>query len=217
MRKRIIWLQFILLLALVTSGCGESGDSAELDAGSAVSTEIFEPIDEGKSQSSEYISSGSDHSSFEGMIPYEEYYDEESDVSMEPDSEEMLPQEVQPVESVSKDPGVDVDLTALSSTMVYAEVYNMMVSPENYVGKTVKMSGQFVPYYDEGTGNYYFACFISDATACCSQGIEFVLAGEASYPEDYPSEGETICVIGTFDTYMEGESMYCTLRNASLV
>ncbi|SCY52767.1 hypothetical protein [Butyrivibrio sp. INlla14] len=172
MRKRIIWLQFIVLLAFATSGCG---DSSEISEGSALSTEIFEPVDQ---------------SSFEGM-------------------------EVQPVEDASKDSGVDVDLTALSSTMVYAEVYNMMVSPDNYKGKTVKMAGQFVPYYDESTGNYYFACFISDATACCSQGIEFILAGDYSYPDDYPSEGETICVIGTFDTYMEGDSMYCTLRDAS--
>ncbi|WP_034452742.1 hypothetical protein [Butyrivibrio sp. AE2032] len=52
--------------------------------------------------------------------------------------------------------GVDVDLTVLSSTVVYSEVYNMMVSPDNYKGKTVKMKGQFVPYYDEATGKYYF-------------------------------------------------------------
>ncbi|MCR5238419.1 MAG: hypothetical protein K6E34_14605 [Lachnospiraceae bacterium] len=112
--------------------------------------------------------------------------------------------------------GVDVDLTVLSSTMVYSEVYNMMVSPDNYKGKTVKMKGQFVPYFDESTGKHYFACYISDATACCSQGMEFILTDEYSYPEDYPQEGDTICVVGTFDTYMEGENMYCTLRNAVL-
>ena len=36
---------------------------------------------------------------------------------------------------------VDVDLTALSSTMVYSEVFNMLNTPENYVGKTIKMTG----------------------------------------------------------------------------
>jgi len=45
--------------------------------------------------------------------------------------------------------GVDLDLTALSSTIVYSEVYNMMVTPEKYIGKTVKMSGAFSSYYDE--------------------------------------------------------------------
>ena len=35
----------------------------------------------------------------------------------------------------------DVDLTQLSSTLVYAEVYNMASNPQSYVGKTVRMKG----------------------------------------------------------------------------
>ena len=108
----------------------------------------------------------------------------------------------------------DVDLTALSSTMVYSEVYNMMTSPDAYMGKTVKMEGQLAMYHDDATGKNYFACIISDATACCSQGIEFELTDEYTYPNDYPEVGEEICVTGTFDTYVEGEYQYCTLRNA---
>ena len=56
---------------------------------------------------------------------------------------------------------MNVDLTVLSSTMVYSEVYNMVV-----------------------------------------------------YPEDYPEPGTEICVVGVFDTYSEGDYLYCTLRNA---
>ncbi|MCR4850401.1 MAG: hypothetical protein K5870_03995 [Lachnospiraceae bacterium] len=113
--------------------------------------------------------------------------------------------------------GLDVDLTTLSSTMVYSEVYNMMALPEEYIGKTIKMDGIFSSFYDEATGKYYFACIIMDATACCSQGIEFELEGEHTYPDDYPTEGDKVCVIGTFDTYQEGEYTYCTLRNARIV
>lgn len=36
---------------------------------------------------------------------------------------------------------VDVDLTRLSSTMVYSEVYNMMTVPGDYIGKTIKNDG----------------------------------------------------------------------------
>ncbi len=114
------------------------------------------------------------------------------------------------------DNGIDVDLTALSSTMVYAEVYNMMVTPENYIGKTVKMDGMFVPLHDDTTGKDYYACVIQDATACCAQGIEFEATEEYKYPDDYPEEGGEICVVGTFDTYMEGENRYCTLKNATI-
>lgn len=109
---------------------------------------------------------------------------------------------------------VDIDLTELSSTMVYSEVYNMMSMPENYIGKTVRMEGDFYTYYDENQNQYYFSCLIRDATACCAQGIEFVLAGDYTYPDDYPEEGSSVCVSGVFDTYEDGPYTYCTLRNA---
>ena len=117
---------------------------------------------------------------------------------------------------------IDVDLTALSSTMVYSEVYNMMVTPENYIGKTVKMNGQFaVSQALDSEGNpdpqrIYFACIIADATACCSQGIEFVLSGEHEYPDDYPQPGSEITVLGTFQTYEEDGYIYCQLSNAEM-
>ena len=107
--------------------------------------------------------------------------------------------------------------STLSSTMVYSEVYNMMAIPEDYIGKTVKMDGIFSSFCDDSTGKYYYACIIMDATACCSQGIEFELEGEHKYPDDYPEVGEQVCVVGTFDTYKEGEYTYCTLRNARML
>ena len=36
-----------------------------------------------------------------------------------------------------------IDLTSMSGTMVYSEVLNMMMAPEEYEGKTVKMHGVF--------------------------------------------------------------------------
>ena len=107
-----------------------------------------------------------------------------------------------------------MDLTSLSSTMVFSEVYNMLTTPEDYIGKTVKMDGFFNYFHDQTTDNYYFACIIKDATACCSQGLEFVLAGDHKYPDDYPELNQEIAVTGTFDTYTEGEYQYCTLRDS---
>ncbi|MBQ9443334.1 MAG: hypothetical protein IJU43_03445, partial [Lachnospiraceae bacterium] len=95
--------------------------------------------------------------------------------------------------------GIDIDLTALSKNMVYAEVFNMMVTPENYIGKTVKMEGMYTVYHDEATGKIYHACIIADATACCSQGIEFLLTDDYTYPDDYPEEFEDVCIVGVFD------------------
>ena len=109
--------------------------------------------------------------------------------------------------------GVDVDLTVMSSTMVYSEVLNMMTTPEDYIGKVIKMEGIYSTFHDAATGKSYYACIIQDATACCAQGIEFVLA-DGNYPE---SNNQTLSVVGTFDTYDESGTKYCTLRNATLV
>ncbi|MBO4484947.1 MAG: hypothetical protein J5738_06125 [Lachnospiraceae bacterium] len=112
---------------------------------------------------------------------------------------------------------IDVDLTVLSSTLVYAEVYHMVTAPQDYVGQTVKMQGTFAYYYDQEIDCYYSACIIQDATACCSQGIEFVLTDEFIFPDDYPEPGTDICVIGEFSTYTEHGTVYCTLKNAKLL
>lgn len=112
------------------------------------------------------------------------------------------------------DAQVQVDLTKLNSTMVYSEVYNMMNTPSNYKNKIVRMKGTFATNEYEGTR--YYACLIADATACCSQGIEFVLDGAYQYPADYPEVGQEITVTGIFDIYYEGDSMYCQLHDACM-
>ena len=118
---------------------------------------------------------------------------------------------------------VDIDLTALSGIMVYSEVNSMISFPDNYIGKTVKMQGQFTIYQatDENGAfipdKMFFACMIADATACCSQGLEFILTGEHTYPNDYPELGSEITVTGTFEVYTENGFQYCRLVDATLV
>ncbi|SFD03772.1 hypothetical protein [Butyrivibrio sp. YAB3001] len=218
----------ILATSFFTMGCGKnSEDRGKYAKSSSVEEVLFQQISDAEKKSS-----SNDEVVDEAVIDDSEI--DTDDMTYDSDSssdssivigesnvgidDELITDVQGPEENTGKDKksDIDVDLTALSSTMVYSEVYSMMINPENYIGKTVKMKGQFVPYLDESTGKYYFACFISDAMACCSQGIEFVLTEDYSYPDDYPSEGDTICVIGTFDTYMEGENMYCTLRGANI-
>lgn len=112
---------------------------------------------------------------------------------------------------------VDVDLTALSSTMVYSEVYNMLSNPEPYIGKKIKMKGQFIPYQNQDKSNFYPAVLIADALACCAQGIEFELQGNPAYPEGYPELQSDITVVGTFDTYVEDGYRFCHLVDSVIV
>ena len=114
----------------------------------------------------------------------------------------------------SVDGDVDVDLTVLSSTMVYSEVYNMVTTPEDYDGKTVKMQGEFATQKDKYTGKRYFACIIKDATACCAQGLEFVPGDDVKYPDDYLKQGSELTVTGTFHVYSENGFDYYHLTDA---
>ncbi len=109
-----------------------------------------------------------------------------------------------------------VDLTTLSPTMVYAEVYNMFMYPDDYMGKTIKVKGIFGIYEDMKTGETFTSCVIQDATACCAQGMEFELGDGKVYPDDYPSESEEIVVTGTYQTYEEDGLLYCYLADATL-
>ena len=105
---------------------------------------------------------------------------------------------------------IDIDLTEMSSTMVYSEVANIMATPENYIGKTLRVKGPF-----KQNQGYYFV-LISDATACCAQGLEFIWAGDHTFPNDYPAVDTEVVVTGTFESYMEGEKKYYHINNASL-
>ena len=117
---------------------------------------------------------------------------------------------------------VDVDLTVLSSTMVYSEVYNMLYNdPAHYLGKTVKAKGTFSIYQLVTDGVLQpdpvaYACIIADATACCAEGMEFVLEGDYTYPDDYPELGAEITVIGEFQSYEENGMTWYHLVNARL-
>jgi len=119
-------------------------------------------------------------------------------------------------ESLGAD-GIDYDLTKLNSDLIYAEVYNMMIFPKEYIGRTVKVSGVFTVYYDEVKDKYHFACFVSDAAACCQQGIEFILEGDNAYPKDYPAEGAEITILGVFGTYEEDGGTYWSLTDAKFL
>lgn len=114
---------------------------------------------------------------------------------------------------------VDYDLTLMGSDMVYATVYQLMVDPQTYEGKTFRIEGQYFPTFYEPTQKYYHYCLITDALACCSQGLEFVWEdGTHSYPEEYPQQGADILITGTFETYQESgdTSLYCRLQESKM-
>ena len=107
----------------------------------------------------------------------------------------------------------------MSGTMLYTMIYNMMKQPDDYLGRTIRVKGQFSAYVDEKSGKSYYACYIADAAGCCAQGLEFVWGdGSHVYPDDYPPEETEITVQGTFETYKEpgDDTLYSRLANATM-
>ena len=92
----------------------------------------------------------------------------------------------------------------------------MLYTPDDYIGKTVKMKGAFAYYEDPETKEQYFACIIADAMACCSQGLDFIPTDEYTYPDDYPELNAEITVTGTFEIYEKNGIQYCGLANAAI-
>lgn len=138
---------------------------------------------------------------------------------VQPTEENTQEADSEPVQNADD---IDVDLTKLSSTMVYSEVYNMLYyDPESYYGKAIKMNGVFSIYQMVVDGvaqpdPVAYGCIIADATACCAQGMEFVLEGDFAYPEDYPELGTEITVVGEFQPYEENGMTWYHLINARM-
>lgn len=115
--------------------------------------------------------------------------------------------------------GVDYDLTKMSSDLVYASIYQLMMEPEDFEGKVFRIQGNYYSSYFDNTDKYYHYCIIKDALACCTQGLEFIWEdGTHIYPDEYPGEGDIVEITGTFELYKEegDERSYCRLGNASL-
>ncbi|MBQ9278214.1 MAG: hypothetical protein IJ224_06225 [Lachnospiraceae bacterium] len=217
MKKKIALLISLVMIMMSLSACGKAADSGSRGGGTKGVNDVLE---EGVVKEEEKNSETTQEEATtekETEATTEAATEATTEVTTEEETTEVADtSENAPKEATVVPPEIDVDLTKLSSTMVYSEVYNMMVDPDSYLGKTIKMSGAFAVYTDQESGKNYFACIIQDATACCAQGIEFTLDGNYNYPADYPAVDDEITVTGTFSTYEEDGYIYSTLLNAKM-
>ena len=116
--------------------------------------------------------------------------------------------------SKTKGNKIDIDLNNLNANVVYSQVFLMMTEPDKFIGKRIRMSGQFNVYAaQEGNPSgvtEYYAIIIADAQACCQQGIEFVWPGH-TYPDGFPEVKSNASVTGIFEVYEENGKKYCRL------
>ena len=115
--------------------------------------------------------------------------------------------------SFARAAAVDIDLTKMSSTMVYSTVFNMVNNPEKFVGKTMRMRGEYTTYHisiDDPT-QIIHACIVRDAAGCCSQGLEFVLSNG-----NYPTGANEVTVVGTISVQKISGKYVCYLKECQL-
>lgn len=175
MKKAILLLAAALLLTC--TACSES--SSSIQSGTAFSS-----------------SAGTDASSQAESIPSSEPGGSSSSAASPAELPEESVGDTSAASTKSSDGEPDIDLTTLSSIMVYSEVFNMSVSPEEYIGKTIRMAGIFTTNQDPKTEQISCAVLVQDATACCAQGFEIIMPEDAVYPQDYPDFGSEVTVIG---------------------
>lgn len=213
MKKGKVGLLLLFCTVLMFSGCGNQNMVQEIaeknNASSESSTKNATPVSDSENTSEE--------TSAEETFEADELAEDANNALGEEENTEESSENEGTSENDGGSKGKFIDLTKMSSTMVYSEVSNMMISPEEYVGKKIKMNGTFSVYDSEENGKRYFSCIIQDATACCASGIEFELKGKHKYPKDYPEDETEITVVGIFDTYKEDGFEYCILRKAKLL
>lgn len=208
-KDRLISVAIAVLMMSILAGCGSDGSKSGKTTSTVknVNDVLEEQMAENDDEDLEDDSENADGSD----VAIENNGDDSSSSTSEIDAVNEKLEEAGKAAGKTASDGIDVDLTKLSSTMVYSEVYNMMSEPDKYYGKTIRMEGTTSIYHDETDGNDYYACVIKDATECCAQGIEFVL-NDGKYPE----ANSQVTVTGTFSSYKIGDYEYYTLVDAKM-
>ena len=104
----------------------------------------------------------------------------------------------------------DIDLTKMSKTMLFAVVLDIHSRPEQYLGKSVRMSGKFAIIQgvdaqgQPDPDKIFYNCVIPGAQS----SLEFNVAGELYYPEDFPDLESTITVEGVYEKYEDNGKVY---------
>ena len=113
----------------------------------------------------------------------------------------------------------DYDLTNMNSDMVYATVFQMMMEPEAFKGKKIKLKGVYYSGNDKKTKKKYHFCIIKDALQCCAQGIEIVPDNKLKEKKViFPKQNKSIIVTGVAETYkIKGDKQIYFRINASSV
>ena len=109
---------------------------------------------------------------------------------------------------VSPSSKVALDFTKMNYNIASGVIFDMMIAPQKYKDKTMKIHGQF--YTEVHNDKRIFAILIWDLTGCCPTGMTIVPLSSMKYPADFPKQDEYVTVVGTLELLeMDGEETLC--------
>ena len=136
------------------------------------------------------------------------FIDEQTQIALEEIDKELEEKQ----KAVTATEGVDFDISVMNANMVYAQVFDMMMQPEVYENKIIRISGDYYQLPDN-KGKMTNAVIIRDALACCQQGMEF----KWDFGEAVPERETHITVTGPFKITTDSEGLMRTFIQATSV
>ena len=112
----------------------------------------------------------------------------------------------------------DIDLAAMGRTMLFAVVYDIKNNPQSYLGRRIKMTGQFAIIQgvdaqgQPDPDKIFYNCVIPMA----QNSLEFGVAGELYYPEDVPDLEAPITVEGVYEKYEDNGTTYYRVGQSTI-
>lgn len=89
-----------------------------------------------------------------------------------------------------------IDYSKMGKDMEYASVYQMEMTPNDYMNKTVVLKGNYYSGVDsQGKSHNY--CVITCQGGCCVQGVEFIM--DERFKDDKFKDNQEIIVEGKFE------------------
>ena len=105
--------------------------------------------------------------------------------------------------SDASDIDIDVDLTAMSSIMVQAELSRIFSNLDDYLGKTIRLAGPYYSFSPEQNGFLYRYIIIVDGDECCRIGLEIRSNDEDMSHTEFAMQNALVEVVGVLRAHMD--------------
>ena len=110
----------------------------------------------------------------------------------------------------SAEPVVDVDLSACSRGITYAQMIQVCNAPGEYDGKVFRLNGKFNYAVTQSTAKIIF----SDNSGCCELALPFDTAEALTYPDDYPPLYSDITITAWLTVDRSNPDLSCRFSDA---